>query len=548
MKKTILLTFWLTISVLINAQNLTMGHYLAKKPILNSTDLRGVNKNMAVLKNTTTTNSGWFNYGLTVQDVYAVTSDYSTNYLFPDSTAYGEFGAGNFAPIWVHHLAEVIDFRSFLFQFNPNTSWMYNNPNSPIKIDSLSIVYGYTRTQTNVTDTLIITIFDGYVTTPGAYAPDGILNLSSNYPGGADTISYKRLGYNQLENVIASASNTTTVPSGQKIYKILLTQLDTAVTNLREKAFAFPLPFISNSSKIVCANIQFKPGYNNYLTEHVNYTANVFSFASLEENGNGGGTGTYMNYNDCGFGSALCDYSQSYIVHKLVRYNQVSSWNSRFLPAFAFTAPYAFEHHLISFHASNDMTNICLANSQFSVFPDSINPGSYSAYNNSSGTGIVSYLWDFGDGTTSSLPYPAHQYAVPGQYVICLTTSATSGTVTCSDTYCDSSSVQKMAAGFLMSQFNVIAPIVTNINETEKSIEIKAYPNPISDELVIEFTHKESEKLNYVLIDALGRVVLSNSFEKDKTTINTSQLSKGFYNLNIINTDGNKIKSLKIIK
>ena len=172
----------------------------------------------------------------------------------------------------------------------------------------------------------------------------------------------------------------------------------------------------------------------------------------------------------------------------------------------------------------------------------------YNAYETSTGNGVLSHLWDFGDGTTSTLQYPNHQYAIPGQYVVCLTVTSTIGTNTCSNTYCDSSSVQKMAAGYLMSQFNVIPQIVTNISQTEKSLDIKAYPNPMSDELIIEFTRNNYEDLNYVLTDALGRIVLSNRIDKTTTTINTSELSAGFYTLNVMNEHENKIKTIKIVK
>jgi PKD repeat protein len=36
-------------------------------------------------------------------------------------------------------------------------------------------------------------------------------------------------------------------------------------------------------------------------------------------------------------------------------------------------------------------------------------------------TGYLSLLWEFGDGGTSTLPNPTHQYATPGQYIVTLT-------------------------------------------------------------------------------------------------------------------------------
>jgi len=195
----------------------------------------------------------------------------------------------------------------------------------------------------------------------------------------------------------------------------------------------------------------------------------------------------------------------------------------------------------------------CSVNSQFYVFADSTNTGNYFAYNLSSGSGALSYLWDFGDGTTSTQQYPFHQYVTPGHYVICLTTTATytaalGGTTTCSDTYCDSSSVQRMAAGFLMSQVNVIPQTAAGIKQSDILTKLNTYPNPMTDVLTVEASTKDNGKLNYVLIDALGRIVLSGSIENSKATINTSALEKGFYGLSITNEKGSSLKAVKLVK
>jgi hypothetical protein len=292
----------------------------------------------------------------------------------------------------------------------------------------------------------------------------------------------------------------------------------------------------------------FKPGYTYTLGQDISTTANAFYFTSREENGNAGGSGTYMNYFDCNYGSNLCDYSSSSILPREFRYDMLSSWKHRYIPALAYTQPYPFEHHLISFHLIDTIPAACQVQSQFSVVPDTTTLGNYSAYNNSTGNGALSYLWDFGDGTTSTLPYPAHQYAVPGQYIVCLTTTAVSGTLSCSDYYCDSSSVHKSPNSFLMSQFNVIAPLVTSIKQRETIGEINAYPNPIDDKLIIEFNFNEHSKLHYTLIDALGRTVLIGELSNSKTQIHTNSLAKGFYSLNITNEKGNNLKTIKLVK
>ncbi|MDF2453207.1 MAG: repeat-containing protein [Bacteroidota bacterium] len=493
-----------------------------------------------VAKTSTNINQGWFNYGRATENMLGVTSDLNSNYLFPDSLGYGEFGAGNFAPCWVHHLAELVDFRSVMFSNDVSTNWLANSV-APFAIDSMSILYAYTRNHPNpnIVDTLIFTVFDN--TTPGNMMLEHFTGtIAANY--GVDTLPFELLGYTSANNIIATPTINTqpqNTPAGQYKFKVLLTMADTAVVMYKEKKFSLPIPFSSNAGKLIVADIMFKPGYAYSLGDHIGTTGNAFYFTSLEENGGG----SFMNHIDCSFGSYLCDNSMSYVITQDVRYDNAGAWNFYYTPTIAFTAPYAYEHHQISFHLTDSVS--CVANSQFSVVPDTTTLGNYSAYNNSWGTGALTYVWDFGDGNTSTLQYPSHQYAVPGQYIVCLTASSNTGSMTCSDYYCDSSSVQK-PAGFLMSQFNVIPQIVTSI-KSESDFKINTYPNPIADQLIIE-TNSNDNKLTYALIDALGRTVLTGNIENSKATLNTSILAKGFYNLSITNKEGRSLKTIKLVK
>jgi len=80
----------------------------------------------------------------------------------------------------------------------------------------------------------------------------------------------------------------------------------------------------------------------------------------------------------------------------------------------------------------------------------------------------VSYLWSFGDGGTSTLQFPNHQYSLPGSYVACLVVSAGG----CTSTYCDSIVIDTMInnpigcnAYFVftqMSPFNLVGVNLSN--------------------------------------------------------------------------------------
>jgi PKD repeat protein len=70
--------------------------------------------------------------------------------------------------------------------------------------------------------------------------------------------------------------------------------------------------------------------------------------------------------------------------------------------------------------------------SAFYFVPDSSSNNTFLFFNQSTGN-IFSYLWDFGDGGTSNLVNPVHQFAAPGIYTVCLTVQGDSN---CFDVSC----------------------------------------------------------------------------------------------------------------
>ncbi len=76
--------------------------------------------------------------------------------------------------------------------------------------------------------------------------------------------------------------------------------------------------------------------------------------------------------------------------------------------------------------------NVCHAD--FSVYPDSTSQYTYNFVNQSTGN-LVSWYWNFGDGSTSAQQSPAHTYANAGIYMVCLTVQGADSS--CFDTRCD---------------------------------------------------------------------------------------------------------------
>ena len=277
---------------------------------------------------------GWFNYGDAIDVLNAGISVLNSNYLFPDSLGYGEFGAGTFAPCWIHHLGDILDVKGVPFLANPLTA--FTNVNNAYVLDSMSIVYSYTKKHPNpaIVDTLIFTVFNNSTAANLAgYYFTG--TTAANY--GTDTLSFKAIKYAQAVNTVSA--------TGTYKFKVLLTAADSTEAVYKEKKIKLPSAFTVPSGKLLVADVQFKPGYTYTIGTHIDYVANSFFFASVEEKG----ASTFPTFYDCNSGSAACDWNSSSIVTQDVRYNMAGTWNGLFIPSYAYTAPYGFEHHLISY-------------------------------------------------------------------------------------------------------------------------------------------------------------------------------------------------------
>ncbi len=315
-----------------------------------------------------TTESFWLNYGVSQDQLLGGgagstgPSKLNSNYLFPDSTAFGEFGAGNFSSIWVHHLGDMLDVKSSVFNSIDGVTWTAATAYS---VDSMSIVYGYSRNDANtaVVDTLVVTMFTNATSTNNPNS-GFIGTTAANYA--TDTLSFKKLKYLQASNTVDAV--------GKYTFKIPLTIADTANTYYNEKAFKVPVPFNVPAGKLLSTDIQFIPGYTYALGDHIDYVHNAFFFTSYEENGNAGGAGTFPMYYDCNYQSAACDYNLSHILPQDVRYNQAGTWNGYFIPTYAYGITYGFEHHLISYKVVNPPTAITELNNNFSLDQNQPNP------------------------------------------------------------------------------------------------------------------------------------------------------------------------------
>ena len=91
---------------------------------------------------------------------------------------------------------------------------------------------------------------------------------------------------------------------------------------------------------------------------------------------------------------------------------------------------------------------------------------------------------------------------------------------------------------------NIIHVVFTGIESSENNQTIKVYPNPVSNELVIEM-NGNNELIHYEIANALGQVITKGSFV-EKTHVATNSFSQGVYVIKFDN--GKTFEFKKIIK
>jgi PKD repeat protein len=185
------------------------------------------------------------------------------------------------------------------------------------------------------------------------------------------------------------------------------------------------------------------------------------------------------------------------------------------------------------------ITSPCLSLFNIHQEASSTNPNAYVVTNLSYGSSL-SYLWDFGDSTTSTLEYPTHTYWSTGPYQLCLTVNNGVG---CVQTYCDSVyAIDSLHSHLHPITINVVHN-TAGINEVVNGETITLFPNPVSSTFTISSTDKIE---SVILFDVLGKLVNSKQVIANSTTIDLSSVSKGIYFVEIKTEKG--IVRKKVVK
>jgi hypothetical protein len=181
----------------------------------------------------------------------------------------------------------------------------------------------------------------------------------------------------------------------------------------------------------------------------------------------------------------------------------------------------------------------------FTVYPDLNQPHNWFLLNSCTGISQLNYLWNWGDGNTSTGIYPSHIYSSPSFYKICVQATDSLG---CQSTYCDSSTYIYKGNGLnSIIQINVVNSLSADnnlSNELQESVFI--YPNPTHQFWDIELINFKND-VKIKLYNSIGSIIkVPVLIDSNQIKIDASQLSSGIYLVTIISK--NKIYKQKLIK
>lgn len=150
---------------------------------------------------------------------------------------------------------------------------------------------------------------------------------------------------------------------------------------------------------------------------------------------------------------------------------------------------------------------------------------------------VVSYSWDFGDGTTSNAANPLHVFPGPGTYMVCLTVVTQGPRGLCEQTICITITVLPCADKGERVQ-DVASPVG----------EMSLYPNPASGDFSITGMPAVKGSTAIEVYDSKGQLVISQriSGEQQSAVLEFEGQAPGVY---FVRVSGNGFsKDFKLVK
>jgi hypothetical protein len=90
--------------------------------------------------------------------------------------------------------------------------------------------------------------------------------------------------------------------------------------------------------------------------------------------------------------------------------------------------------------------------------------------------------------------------------------------------------------------------IPVSIRENQTAMSLTAFPNPVSDNLVLQLNNLESSLFMFQVADAKGKILRNGQITSVQTHISMSDLPVATYFIHIWNQANEKVQSYKVIK
>lgn len=180
----------------------------------------------------------------------------------------------------------------------------------------------------------------------------------------------------------------------------------------------------------------------------------------------------------------------------------------------------------------------CLA--AFTLQPNPLIQHDWFAVNQATGNGPLTYVWSWGDGTSSTGAAPSHTYSAPGYYNICLSIADSAG---CTDTYCDSSTYIFKADEAVIT-VNVVHELPTAVEETKAAPVFTVFPNP-ADNRALLVAGTDMIGCLITITDIAGKILNTLNLSARSISLPIENLSSGMYFISISN--GNQSTTRKLI-
>jgi len=146
-------------------------------------------------------------------------------------------------------------------------------------------------------------------------------------------------------------------------------------------------------------------------------------------------------------------------------------------------------------------------------YPDS---SGYTVNFTDSSTNAISYLWDFGDSSTSADQNPIHTYNDSGNYMVTLIATGN----------CEADTFAQL-----------ITILFTGLSDLQPKPFLMVYPNPAHDELNIYIDEKDLKSIKARILDLNGRNIkeleITNTLMNPFFSFNIEGLNRGLYILEL---------------